>query len=205
VIVSGLLDINLARTMVPDDLPIVEVRPGRSAAAIIVADYQSRATFPYSELAVMPAMVRYRGVRGPWISHIWVNSQASLEGGRRMWGLAKEHADFSWDGGPTRRVQVSAAGTPLGTLSWTAPARRFPFPGRVTGVGSVDGDRRSYRALGVAWLGRTDVDLAVPPGSPLAPVAAGLQRRKTMAGDLNWRFGNITILAPPADDAIFLG
>lgn len=196
-VVTGLIAVEAVRRHVPTDLAIVEVRPGRTVASIIVADYQQRATFPYAELAVMPALVRYRGVRGPWISDIWVNSKPSLEGGRQMWGLAKDHADFDWSFADTTSVIVTTEHQALGTWSWAPPSRPLPFPGWFRGIGSVAGDRRRYRGRGVAWLARTDVDFAPADGSPLAEPYRRLQRPVWMAGHLNISFGDIRILAPP--------
>ena len=203
--VTGLLPVDLARQQVPEDLAIVRVRPGLTVASIIVADYQDRATFPYSELAVMPALVRYRGMRGPWISDIWVNSAPSLQGGRQMWGLAKEHAEFGWSFGRTTSVTVTTDEQQLGSWSWARPARRLPYPGWFRGIGSVAGDRRRYRGRGIARLGRTTVDFSVPGGSPLSEISAALQRPVWMAGDVNLRFGDIRILAPPASAAASAG
>ena len=196
VAVTGLLPVEQARPRVPDDLPIVCVRPGLTVASIMVADYQERATIPYSELAVVPALVRYGGVRGPWISDIWVDSAPSLQGGRNMWGLAKEHAEFGWTFGGRNSVRVTSRDQTLGSWSWTVPRHRIPFPVWFRGIGSVSGDRRRYRARGVMRFGRTSVDFNVPDDSPLAEIYRGLQRPVWMAGDLNLSFGDIRILTP---------
>lgn len=194
--VTGLMAVSVARPLVPADLDIIEVRPGLTVAAILIADYQHRATFPYSELAVMPAIVRYRGVRGPWISSIWVNSTPSLQGGREMWGLHKEHADFAWRFGDQTEVTVVDADGDVGTWSWSPPRRRFPFPARFSGIGSVNGDRRRYRGQGVSRLWRTPVELSPGADGAVRQVAAALQRPVSMAGDLDLRFTDIRILAP---------
>jgi hypothetical protein len=195
--VTGLVPIAAVRDLVPADLDIVAVRPGLTVGAVVVADYQERATFPYSELAVMPAIVRYRGVRGPWISHIWVNSTPSLQGGREMWGLHKEHADFAWDFAGRTTVSVADAGGAVCRWSWSPPRRRIPFPARMSGLGSVAGDRRRYSARGLAWLRRTPVAVEAPDGSVIDRLTTNLQRSVTLAGDLDLRFGDIRILAPP--------
>ena len=197
-VVTGLLPVAQARPRVPDDLAIVRVRPGLTVASIIVADYQDAATFPYSELAVMPALVRCRGIRGPWISDIWVNSEPSLQGGRQMWGLAKQHADFAWSFGGSNSVAVTSDGEALGSWSWAPPSRRVPYPAWFRGIGSVAGDRRRYRGRGIARLGKASAEFAVPDDSPLAEIYAALQRPIWMAGAVNLTFGDIRILTPPA-------
>src|SRR3712207_4856461 len=58
-------------------------------------------TLRYDEL-VVGALVR-RGLRvGGHVHSIWVNDEASLWGGRRMWGVATGLAAFPWNGGSVR-------------------------------------------------------------------------------------------------------
>ena len=196
-VVTGLIPVDQVRDRVPSDLAIVQVRRGLTVASIMLADYQERATLPYGELAVMPALVRYRRIRGPWISDIWVDSPASLEGGREMWGLAKELARFTWSSGATNTATVTAGDQRLGAWSWRRPDRSVPYPGWFRGIGSVAGDRRRYRGRGIARLARTPVAFDVPDASPLADVYGALQRPVWMAGELHLTFDDIRILAPP--------
>lgn len=197
VVASRLIEIDRVRPFVPEDLDIVEVRPGRTTAAVVVADYQHESSFPYSELSVMPALVRYRSVRGAWISNIWVDSVPSLQGGREMWGMYKHLATFQWEVGATNSVSITAEDALLATLTWPAPKRLWPVPGRIHGIGSVNGDRRRFTGRGLSRLGRTSIDLHVPASSPFA--ALGLQHGATrgVAGRMNLSFGDIRVLAPP--------
>jgi hypothetical protein len=58
-------------------------------------------TLRYDEL-VVGALVR-RGPRvGLHVHSIWVNDEASLWGGRRIWGLPKQLATFAWNGDSVR-------------------------------------------------------------------------------------------------------
>lgn len=197
VVATGLVDVHRARPFVPADLEIVEVRPGRTAAALVVADYQDQSTFPYGELSVMAAVVRHRGVRGAWISHIWVDSVASLLGGRELWGMDKHLADFRWHANGDNTVSVTADNLRLVTLSWPPPERLWPVPGQVTSIGSVAGDRRRVRGRGVSWLRRVPLSVDIPDDAPFAALGLQDQALRGAAGLLRLRFGGIRILSPP--------
>lgn len=57
----------------------------------------------YDELII--ASVARRGLRcGLYVHHIWVDDLTSLWGGRQIWGLNKELAQFNWQG---NSVQVT--------------------------------------------------------------------------------------------------
>jgi hypothetical protein len=197
VVASTLVDVQRARQFVPGDLEIVEVKPGHTAAAIVVADYQDQASFPYGELSVMSALVRYRGVRGAWISHIWVDSLPSLLGGREMWGMYKHMASFAWRGGHPNEVEVSADGRRLVSVAWERPQRLWPVPGMVRGIGSVDGDRRRFSGRGVSRFARVPVSLDVPADSPFAGLGLQHAQLKGVAGRISLSFGDIRVLSPP--------
>jgi acetoacetate decarboxylase len=51
----------------------------------------------YSELIVIAGLVRYSGQIGGWVSHIYVDNADSVAGGRNIWGLPKELAEFIWE------------------------------------------------------------------------------------------------------------
>ena len=68
--------------------------------AVTLARYLE-GTLCYDELLI--GSLTRRGVRiGVFVHHIWVNDHSSLLGGRRIWGLPKEMADFAWDGNMVR-------------------------------------------------------------------------------------------------------
>lgn len=195
-IAMGTVAVERARVYVPPDLEIVEVRPGRTAAAFVVADYQHRATFPYAELSVMAALVRCRGVRGPWISHIYVDSIPSLKGGREMWGMYKHLATFDRTFGADNTVVVSEGGQHRATVRWSAPRRLWPAPAYVRGIGSVQGDRRRFTGRGISRLGRTAVEVEVPATSPFYELGLHTEPLRGVAGRMNLLFGDVRILQP---------
>jgi acetoacetate decarboxylase len=106
-----LTPLKAARAVLPRQLEPCAVLPGYTVGAISLGHYDERSTLPYNELIVCPALVRARGSTGLWVSQIYVDDERSLAGGRALWKLDKQRADFSWssDG---RHVRV-ASGTGL--------------------------------------------------------------------------------------------
>ena len=99
-IVPVLIALRTARAHVPGDVEVVPVAPGRTAGGLLVARYGTGSTLHYGELLVFPALTRVQGSVGMWISHAYVDIEQSLHGGRRMLGVPKDIATFSWrDGG----------------------------------------------------------------------------------------------------------
>jgi acetoacetate decarboxylase len=98
------IDVEKAKQFVPLDFDIVSVLPGKTVGSLYLSVYEPHSTLQYHELIVVPALVRHRGKIGAWISHIYVDNPQSVEGGRNIWGLPKQMADFTWD---DRQVTVS--------------------------------------------------------------------------------------------------
>jgi hypothetical protein len=98
----------LFKTDVPVRLP-EGLKPvlGPRRLVVLLVRYR-QGTLRYDELAVgAPAR---RGFRfGLYVDCIWVDDPASLWGGRRIWGLAKERADFAWDGDTVRVTDDAGA------------------------------------------------------------------------------------------------
>lgn len=90
---------------------------GKAVVAAIWVDYQPGGVLSYREL--MTTVLIRSGARVlPSITHIWVDSPASRDGGRELWGIPKELAEFSFSGagftargdaGPIARGMVGAA------------------------------------------------------------------------------------------------
>ncbi|MGH4022257.1 MAG: acetoacetate decarboxylase family protein [Pseudonocardiaceae bacterium] len=96
------------------------VRLGRTAlvgTAWVI--YEPGGVLSYRELLVA-VLVRHRGRPMVSITDIWVDSEASLRGGRELWGIPKELASFAVDrgtctarderGAPVARGSVRPAG-----------------------------------------------------------------------------------------------
>lgn len=107
-----------------------------------VVDYRDPSPLSYGELllarTVEPASGEKRG-RVVTITDIWVDSPASMAGGRELWAIPKELCDFELDSesrGPltTTRWTAAAGGEPIiearfSDVSRVAP--RVPFKGEV--------------------------------------------------------------------------
>ncbi|HEX2171036.1 MAG TPA: acetoacetate decarboxylase family protein [Dehalococcoidia bacterium] len=140
---------------------------------IVLARYLG-GTLHYDELAF--GVFARRGVRvGLYVDHLWVNNPASLWGGRRIWGLPKERAEFDWSGSTVR------VGDSVGTIASLRLESRVtghvPMWLPAAGFGQLDGrwaitlmglrarlrparwdlgewsDRFPYRAVGAPVLG----------------------------------------------------
>ncbi|NES81793.1 MAG: acetoacetate decarboxylase family protein [Moorea sp. SIO2B7] len=92
-----LVNIIKARRFIPPELEIVSVLPGKTIGVVYLSAYESGSTLEYNELIVAPASVRYQDKSGSWISHIYVDNEDSVAGGKEIWGLPKEIAEFTWD------------------------------------------------------------------------------------------------------------
>lgn len=86
---------------VPVDLPpgCRPIRFGRNAiVGAIWVSYEPGGVLDYSEL--MTVLIVRQGARiMPTITHIWVDSIASRNGGRALWGIPKQLASFEFEGG----------------------------------------------------------------------------------------------------------
>lgn len=176
-----LMDIAAVRPFVPSELAIVPVLPGKTLGLVYGSRYESGSTLEYSELIVSAALVRLGWRLGAWISHIYVDHEKSIAGGREIWGLPKEWADFKWhehgvevqqQGNVLCRVESqllsagrSGVGLPGG---WQPTLHSRVFCDRHGNLMQFDGAfRGSFR------LGRSR--LVVPDSSPFASL--GLTQR----------------------------
>ena len=65
---------------------------GRQVGGVMLADYTS-GTLAYRELIVFS----HATTKGMVVSHIYVDDEQSLSGGREIWGLPKELATFTYE------------------------------------------------------------------------------------------------------------
>ncbi|MBW4442109.1 MAG: acetoacetate decarboxylase family protein [Plectolyngbya sp. WJT66-NPBG17] len=98
-----LIDFSDAAKVIPKDLEIVQVLPGKTIGGLVLGKYESGSILTYGELIAVAGLVRYGDKIGSWISHIYVDDSSSIAGGREIWGLPKEDAQFLWqpEGGAT--------------------------------------------------------------------------------------------------------
>ena len=111
---------------IPVDLP-PGCRPvrigGKGVVGAVWVSYEPGGVLSYREL--MTTLLVRRGWRLlPTITHIWVDSVASRDGGRALWGIPKELASFVFDGGDR------SARDDEGPLATGTVRPRLRLPGR---------------------------------------------------------------------------
>lgn len=118
----------------PAALP-AEIRPllGSRARVVGLARYAPGSMLTYDECFI-GVLARVGMVAGLYIERMWVDSAASLAGGRRIWGMPKELAEFRWQGERCELRDVSG-----GTIAAFAVNRRslsrLSLPGLVAAIG----------------------------------------------------------------------
>jgi acetoacetate decarboxylase len=134
--------------------------PTHMLGGVMLANYTS-GTLAYHELIVVSHATR----RGMAISHIYVDDEQSLRGGREIWGLPKELATFTYE---RTRFEARQDGVLL-----TARIRRrrgrlpLPVPAPIVGEKGAAPGRALVKAAPAL------VTLDVPPESPLASLGLG--------------------------------
>jgi hypothetical protein len=193
-ICPALVPLDAARDQVPGDVEVVAVAPGRTAGGFLLAAYEGDSTLHYGELLVVAALTRVEGKLGLWISHAYVDSPASLAGGRRMWGVPKDLATFDWD---TRSVTLTRDdGTPLLETTFPRPKRLVPIPALLACNGTTGAaDRRRFVGTGQLRLAPARAAVTVASASPLASLALAGPRRLALAGDADVRIRAPRLLA----------
>lgn len=169
-----LLDIDRVRPLIPAELSIIPVLPGKTLGGVYFSVYTQGSVLEYSELIVAPALLAHGGKVGSWVSHIYVNNADSVAGGRDIWGLPKALADFTWS---NSAVRVQQQGQDLCAFSFHPTWLQLPKELQPSLSGLV------FTQLGnsLAWFesqfqGQPTVisgHLHVPTTSPLTPLELG--------------------------------
>lgn len=115
---------------------------------VTIVRYQE-GTLQYDEL-VFGTLVRLGARIGIYVDYIWVTSLASVWGGRRIWGLPKNMAEFTWQ---DSTVRVSDDQGHIATISVdTSPASLLstwlPIP--MPGVGQLENHQWVF-TVGQLW------------------------------------------------------
>ena len=144
--------------------PVDERRPAGLYGAAFVS-YEPGSPLTYSEVLVA------RAVRGRVeITDIWVDSPASMAGGRELWAIPKGLCDFTLD---------SSHAGPLSRTEWSATHQRRPIAeARFTDV--------SRAAVRLPFRG----EVRQPPLEPGAPAGAATMRgtARTLPCRGRWHF-----------------
>jgi Acetoacetate decarboxylase (ADC) len=113
-------------------------------------------TLRYDELLFgIPARIGHR--LGLYVEYIWVNDLASLWGGRRIWGLPKNLADFNWDDSTVRITDDHGL---IAKISVDKHPSRFPTMWLPSpGFGVLNGSLVHYFGNLWARLGKADMQI----------------------------------------------
>lgn len=164
------VDITVARRYAPPEVRFIPVWPGKTIGGIYYASYEQGSALAYSELAVIVGVARIGKSIGCWTPRLWVDSPASRNGGRDLWGMPKEEAAFAVeDHRLERRVVVRRGDEELCRLQFGLPriaaqtAAVFPTFG-------VREDGEIVRVVGRAegLFGPVRATLTMPRSSPYA-------------------------------------
>ncbi|KAA1420864.1 hypothetical protein F0U44_00485 [Nocardioides humilatus] len=85
---------------------------------VALVDYVDPSPLTYGELLVARTTRTYEGKRAVTITDIWVDSPASMAGGRELWAIPKELCDFDME---------SSFRGPVTTTDWSATIERRPI------------------------------------------------------------------------------
>lgn len=168
-----LLDIDHARPFIPSDLSIVPVLPGKTLGGVYVAYYGTDSVMEYNELIVVSGLVSHAGKIGSWISHIYVDNPDSVAGGRQIWGLPKELAQFKWSFKDSPSVEVRQGDRSLCSVQCTWRSPTIPLPLAAPVFGMLDSKLLMFEGQGKFNLQIVGAKLHVPAESPFAPLNLG--------------------------------
>lgn len=165
----SLIEVEKASQFIPPELEIVTILPSKTLGGIYLSIYQSGSILEYSELIVVPAFVRYQNKTASWVSHIYVDDEKSVAGGREIWGLPKEMADFTWE---NNQVTVTQNEQQLCHFSYQKGFLNFSswwrqkFSGEM--FSGLDSELLLFKGKFQAKLGLIQSKLNIPSVSPFA-------------------------------------
>ena len=163
---------------------------GRTLVGTAFVRYQPGGVLSYDELL---AAVPVRDGRGLAITipAIWVDSRASLAGGRRLWGIPKELAEFERI--PTAdgvRMTAGSDGRPIASAWFT---ERRPLPGRWTVrqryAQHLDGRAHRSRSVGSSRVSLSSARWEFAADGPLGFLHGRRPLRSVEQHDLAIAFG----------------
>lgn len=165
------VDIDRVRPFIPQQLQIFSLFPGKTLGGVYVGSYEDGSTLRYSELIGVPALIHYQGKIGAWISHIYVDNPDSVAGGRAIWGLPKEIAQFKWE--TPSSVSVQQGDRPLCSLRshWNLAGIEHPI--QVPAFSLLNSQLAQFSGQGnLKWHG-AGIDVQIPAQSPLSHLELG--------------------------------
>lgn len=174
---------------VPHDVPpgCSPVRIGRhGVVGTAWVSYEPGGVLDYRELMATVLVRRGRRVM-PTITHIWVDSEASRDGGRALWGIPKGLASFDF-APPAYAARDDEGPIATGTVrpAWWLPGR-WPVGFHV--VQWLGGTAKLSPVRSRARLAVSRAQLDADPTGPLAFLAGRKPLASFTIGDFRMRFG----------------
>jgi hypothetical protein len=196
-----LVNINQVRSLIPSEFQIFSVWPGKTLAGVYLSYYGQGSELEYSELIVVPAIVSYQNKIGGWVSHIYVDNSNSVAGGREIWGLPKELADFTWEN--DKRVTVRQGDRSLCTLNYNP--QNLAWRQRLTGYSfSVKGaELIQFPAHCEASFGLIGSSLEIPAESPFSDFNLGQPFLTVRAEQMKLQVANPEVVGQRAGELIY--
>jgi hypothetical protein len=185
--VSAWLVPTSALPALPDGVTPISVA-GRAVVGTAWVDYLPGGLLPYHELLAAVVVRRGRSV-GLSITDIWVDSPASLAGGRALWGIPKDMAEFDMVHGPRFAGTASVDGRTIAEARFRAAPAGPRLPVRGTLVQAL------HRELAVTPIradGRVTTARAswrFDPSGPLGWLAPHKPVASMTTTDFRMRFG----------------
>jgi Acetoacetate decarboxylase (ADC) len=183
IVTLHLIDIKKVRSLIPNELNIVSLLPGKTIGCVYLSSYSSGSVLEYSELIVAPALVSYKGKLGGWVSHIYVDSANSVAGGRDIWGLPKELAEFTWEN--SELVTVQQGNRKLCSLNYQNLSWSLQPQMTISSFSTMGTDLLMFPAKFSSRLGLVGSKLEIPTESPFADLDLGNPFLTVRCEDLN--------------------
>ena len=159
-----LLDVNRVRPLIPPELNIISVLPGKTIGGVYLANYGTGSVLEYNELIAIAALVTHGGKFGAWVSHIYVDNADSVAGGREIWGLPKQIAEFTWE---PERVTARQGDRLLCCLNYNRSGFGWRQQLSASSFSTLRNSLLAFPARLEAQIGLTSSKLEVPLESPL--------------------------------------
>lgn len=184
-----LIDIEKARPFIPSELEIVSILPGKTLGVIYISSYQAGSVMEYNELIVAPGFARYQDKIGAWISHIYVDNPDSVAGGREIWGLPKEMAEFTWVKGNPNSVIIRQENRQLCSFNYSQSIFGLPLPLGGTVLSALGANFLLFQGELKSRIGLVSGKLEVPSESPFASLNLGQPWLTAYCDDLDFVAG----------------